>query len=294
MNVLGIDGGGSKTRFLLVDRHNRELAQIETGPSNWLSVGKDIARESLKQGVAQLPALPGIVCGGFAGAGRPESAEFFSDTLRSLLPDAQITIETDAFIAYIGAIGVRPGVLLIAGTGSIAIGRRPDGAMIRVGGWGATFGDEGSGFWMGREAVRAALQAADRNEYPDFVSGIARSLGLKSISEVVSLWASGRIGPAQIAALATSIIEQRDEEPARRIVNDAAGHLRALTQAAEKKVALDGCPRSVVGSVGSVPFMRQLIGLEFQSPIHSPERGAVLWSRSQIGDRSQLGSGSRF
>jgi N-acetylglucosamine kinase-like BadF-type ATPase len=277
---LGIDGGGSKTRFLLVDRDDRELAQIETGPSNWLSIGKDTARESLAQGVARLPAAPDVVCGGFAGAGRPESVQFFSETLRSLLPNARITIETDAFVAYIGAIGIRPGVLLIAGTGSIAIGRKPDGAMLRVGGWGPAFGDEGGGFWIGREAVSAALRAADQGEFPEFVSAVERMLEVKSITDAVSLWAAGRIGAPQVAALAAEIMRRHEQEPARSIIHRAAAHLRALTEAAQKKVGLDDCPRSIVGSVGHASIMQKLIGLEFSAPIHPPERGAIIWSRS--------------
>src|SRR6476660_7665456 len=74
---------------------------------------------------------------------------------------AQVIIESDAFIASIAAIGVDPGILLIAGTGSIVIGRDKDRAMFRIGGWGPHFGDEGSGFWIGREAVRAALRSID-------------------------------------------------------------------------------------------------------------------------------------
>ena len=89
---LGIDGGGSRTRFLQVDSDDRVLARVETGPSNWLSVGRDIARDSLAQGIAQLPGFPDVVCGGFAGAGRPENARFFSDTLQTLLPHARIAI----------------------------------------------------------------------------------------------------------------------------------------------------------------------------------------------------------
>jgi N-acetylglucosamine kinase-like BadF-type ATPase len=279
---LGIDGGGSKTRFLLVDRDDRELAHIETGPTNWLSIGKQAARESLAQGIRQLPTAPNIVCAGFAGAGRPESAQFFNETLQELIPHARITIETDAFVAYMGAIGVGPGVLLIAGTGSIAIGRKPDGTMIRVGGWGPVFGDEGGGFWIGREAVRAALRAADRGEFPEFVSCIVEALELKSISDAVSLWASGRIGPPHVARLASEILHLHAREPARRIVHDAASHLRALAEAAEKKIGLNGCRRSIVGSVGNSPVMQKLIGLEFNAPIHSPERGAVIWSRSMF------------
>ena len=86
MTFLGIDGGGSKTTFLLENDEGRELARFETGPSNWLSSGAVNARESLTHGIQRLPSLPDVVCGGFAGAGRPEGVEFYRSCLVALLP----------------------------------------------------------------------------------------------------------------------------------------------------------------------------------------------------------------
>src|SRR5215470_3420878 len=185
MRYLGIDGGGSKTKFLLVDEYYNEICHIQSGPSNHLSVGTEAAREAIAQGVSHLTERPNVVCAGFAGAGRPESVTFYREVLQSLIPNAQIIIESDAFISSIGAIGIDPGILLIAGTGSIVIGRDKDRSMFRVGGWGPYFGDEGSGFWIGREAVRAALRSIDAQATTEFTQSIATGLGLKSVSEVV-------------------------------------------------------------------------------------------------------------
>src|SRR5690349_17467423 len=173
MRYLGIDGGGSKTSFLLVDEYYNEICHIQSGASNYLSVGADAAKEAIAHGISQLTEQPTIVCGGFAGAGRPDSVAFYREVLKSLLPNTQIIIESDAFIASIGAIGIDPGILLIAGTGSIVIGRDKDRTMFRVGGWGPHFGDEGSGFWIGREAIRAALRSIDVQNPTDFTQRIA-------------------------------------------------------------------------------------------------------------------------
>jgi N-acetylglucosamine kinase len=152
--------------------------------------------------------------------------------------------------------------------------------MPRAGGWGPNFGDEGGGFWIGREAIRVALRSADREEFPEFVSTIERTLELQTISEVVSHWASGRIGHAQIAALAPQVLGQYETAPARSIINEAAAHLRALVETAGMKIGARDFPRSVVGSIGSDPLMRKLIGIEFTAPVDPPERGAIAWSRS--------------
>src|SRR5437868_15061777 len=194
MRYLRIDGGGSKTAFLLVDEYYNEICHVETGPSNYLSVGPDAAKEAIAQGISQLTERPGIVCAGFAGAGRPEGVTFYRELLHSLIPGVQVIIESDAFVASIGSIGIDPGILLIAGTGSIVIGRDKERSMFRVGGWGPHFGDEGSGFWIGREAVRAALRSIDSQSPTEFTERVAANLGLKSISEIVGAWAAGQAG----------------------------------------------------------------------------------------------------
>src|SRR5881396_4264450 len=206
MRYLGIDGGGSKTTFLLVDEYYNEICHVQSGPSNYLSVGADAAKEAITQGISHLTERPNIVCAGFAGAARHDSAAFYKEVLESLIPEAQIIIESDAFIASIGAIGVDPGILLIAGTGSIVIGRDKSRNMFRVGGWGPYFGDEGSGFWVGREAVRQALRSIDAQAATEFTQRVAQNLGLKTISEVVSGWASGKIGVPEIAGLFPEVV----------------------------------------------------------------------------------------
>src|SRR5215472_12149948 len=201
MRYLGIDGGGSKTAFLLVDEYYNEICHLNSGPSNHLSVGNEAARQSLAKGISQLTERPDIICAGFAGAGRTDSINFYKEVLHSLVPEAQVIIESDAFISSIGAIGIDPGILLIAGTGSIVIGRDKERAMFRVGGWGPYFGDEGSGFWIGREAIRAALRSVDAQGPAEFAERIAAQLGLKSIPEVIGAWAGGKIGVPEIAGL---------------------------------------------------------------------------------------------
>ncbi len=282
MRYLGIDGGGSKTSFLLVDEYYNEICHIESGPSNWLSVGADAAKQAITQGISYLTERPNIVCAGFAGAARHDSAAFYKEVLESLIPEAQIIIESDAFIASIGAIGVDPGILLIAGTGSIVIGRDKARNMFRIGGWGPYFGDEGSGFWIGREAVREALRSLDLQASTEFSNRIAGRLGLKSISEVVSGWASGKIGVPEIAGLFPEVVSMYPQEPSKRILTQAASHLRSMVEIASKRVGLDDWRRSLSGSVAAHPVMRELMGLEFEQPRHSPEWGAVIWARQHF------------
>jgi len=282
VRYLGIDGGGSKTAFLLVDDYYNEICHLQSGPSNYLSVGGEAAKEAITQGVSRLTERPNIVCGGFAGAGRPDSVTFYRELLQSLIPEAQVIIESDAFIASIGAIGIDPGVLLIAGTGSIVIGRDKERSMFRVGGWGPYFGDEGSGFWIGREAVRAALRSIDTQSSAEFTQRVAAGLGLKSIAEVVGARASGKIGVPEIAGLFPEIVSMYPAEPAKQILAEAAAHLRSLVEIATKRAGVEDCRKALSGSVATQPAIRALIGLKFEEPRHSPEWGAVIWARQHV------------
>jgi N-acetylglucosamine kinase-like BadF-type ATPase len=282
---LGIDGGGSKTAFVLEDEQGKEVGRVESGPSNWISTGEVDTRRNIATGIEKLKAHPDIVGGGFAGAGRPEGVRFYRDCLSQLLPGSRIFVDTDAFISYVGAIGLQPGLLLISGTGSIAIGRRLDGTMIRVGGWGPAFSDEGSGFWIGSEALRRALRASDSASNPEFVSAVCEALHLKSIYDAVAKWKSGELSVRSVAGLAPLLFQQYPAEPAAQILNDAAEHLRAIANAAGARIGLVDYPRSIAGSVGSHPLMKKLLHekcrIEFQPPLRSPEHGAIIWARSQ-------------
>jgi N-acetylglucosamine kinase-like BadF-type ATPase len=277
MICLGIDGGGFKTVFLLADHDGREIGRVQSGPSNWLSVGGDAAAAAIRDGISRLKGpQPDAVCGGFAGAGRPEGREFYKTVLTPLFRNSRVRIESDAFIAYVGAIGLQPGVLLIAGTGSIAIGRKEDGSLIRAGGWGPHFGDEGSGFWIGREAVRSALKSRDSGTESPFSLQLAGTLGLKSIRDVVPAWSEGRLGVPDIAGLVPAVLNTWPREPAAEILRAAATHLRGLMETAVGLVGIAACPRSATGSVATNPLIRDLIGIDFAAPLAPPERGAVL------------------
>ena len=161
---LGIDGGGSKTACAVGDESHL-IATVTAGPSNIVRVGETAARESLHQAVGQACAAAGIttqqirrICVGAAGAGRPETASMVHKILAEIL-QGEIDVVGDGPIALEAAFGAGPGVIVIAGTGSISYGRDANGKTARAGGWGFAVSDEGSAHWIGRAAIAALLRA---------------------------------------------------------------------------------------------------------------------------------------
>ena len=118
----------------------------------------------------------------------------------------------------------------------------------------------------------------------EFASRIANRLGLKSISDVVSAWSTGKVGVPDIAGLFPEVVSMYPNEPSNRILHEAASHLRSLVDIASKRVDMDDCRKSLSGSVASHPIIRQLIGLDFEEPRHSPEWGAVIWARQHFAE----------
>ena len=177
---LGIDGGGTKTTCAVGDE-SRLLATATAGPSNIVRVGEAQTRESLQHSVRQACAAAGIApqqisrtCVGGSGAARPELAAIVRGFLAEIL-SSPIDVVGDMQIALDAAFDTGPGVIVIAGTGSIAYGRDHEGNTARAGGWGFAIGDEGSAHWIGREAVRALLRAFDRDYGSDRDHGTAEN-----------------------------------------------------------------------------------------------------------------------
>ena len=163
---LGIDGGGSKTTCLIGNEAS-ELATATSGPSNITRVGEERARESLHLAMREACAIAKVnpqqvqrLCIGVAGAGRAEIANAVRKIMAEVIP-GEVQVTGDMEIALAAAFGEGPGVIVIAGTGSIAYGRNATGQIARAGGWGFAISDEGSADWIGRAAVATWLRALD-------------------------------------------------------------------------------------------------------------------------------------
>jgi len=228
--VLGIDGGGTRTRASIVDG-GQVLAFAENGSIKRLRVGAEVAEANLRvllKDVFAQAGLPGVkaASAGVASAAMPGVKEWITAVFDDFGVERSEVVG-DEVIALDGAFKGGPGILQIAGTGSNCIGRAPDGGRESAGGWSSRLGDEGSGYWIGLHAVRRALNALDREEPTRILEVVGGIWGTKTIEELVNVGDSTP-GP-DFAALAPAISQLAEE-------GDAVA-LGVLKQAATDLVA---------------------------------------------------------
>ena len=169
--VLGFDGGGTKTECVLMDSTRQIRATTRSGPSNPLRVGFDAASSAIAQ-AAQFatreanvePSQINAVCAGLAGVGSHNSHEEMERLITGMFPKAAVRLITDLELS-LEATGQRPAIVLVAGTGSAAIGRDAAGHTARAGGHGPLLSDQGSAYDVGRQAVAAAVRERDRTGF---------------------------------------------------------------------------------------------------------------------------------
>jgi glucosamine kinase len=256
---LGIDGGGTKTTCAVGDE-SRLLATSVTGPSNIVRVGEAQARQSLQQCVRQACAAAGIgpdqvahTCVGGSGASRPELAEMVRRFLAEII-STPIDVVGDMQIALEAAFQEGPGVIVIAGTGSIAYGRDRQGMTARAGGWGFAIGDEGSAHWIGREAVRAVLRASDRSQeiplHSEFAAALCETWKATSLTELARI--ANSVPPPDFATLFPIVSTSKDSLAAQILANAGKELAQIATVVIDRLFASNDAAAVPVGMIGGV------------------------------------------
>jgi N-acetylglucosamine kinase-like BadF-type ATPase len=215
--VLGIDAGGTKTVCLLADADGRVLAEARGGGANLQADGElqveKVLHDVMERALGDRSVLPAAICLGIAGVDRDDDANIIRSLMRRIGYKARILVTNDALIALVAAVGDAPGVVLIAGTGSIAYGRNEAGQAARAGGWGYVLADEGSGYWIGRQALRAVVREADgRGPATALTPRVLAHFAASRPEELVHAIYSRNLRPAAIASVAQAVQQAADED----------------------------------------------------------------------------------
>lgn len=251
---LGIDGGGTNCRAAIVDSDGNLRGEGRADAANFLRVGLAQAIRHVTQSVNEACRQAGIepeqlnaACIGLAGVAHPDNHQKMLNALREALPIASITLETDARVALAGATGNQPGVVIIAGTGSIACGINARGRFARAGGWGPVMGDEGSGSYIGRRALEAVVMAYDYRGAPtSMMDPVLRHFGVSSPPELppviyeTSETEKGKI-QAKIAQLSRIAVEaaEKGDQVALQILRDSAEELAKAAVAVIEQLRME-------------------------------------------------------
>jgi N-acetylglucosamine kinase-like BadF-type ATPase len=236
MHVLGIDAGGTKTVCVLADEHGTIISDAR-GPGANLHAAGELAVEKVLHEVMEeaigdrsidnRPIVPDAICLGIAGVDRDDEAQLVRAIMRRIGYKSRILVVNDALIALVAGARDDPGILINAGTGSIVYGRNAAGEAARAGGWGHMIGDEGSGYWIGREALAAVMRGADgRGPETALAEEILGHFGVADVSRLprivydremprMSVAALGPIVQAVASdgdAVATRVLERAAEE----------------------------------------------------------------------------------
>lgn len=210
--VVGVDGGGSKTHVIVANGRGKHLAEL-TGDASAVRPGEALAsaeiigalvRDALAS--AEITDRPSVLVAGVAGTGREKDRKALLRALQGETLADEVTVVADAEIALTDAFGADgAGILLVAGTGSVAFGRGPTGTFKRCGGWGPDCGDEGSGAWIGRRALSVVTSSADERE-PEtrLVGALMTALELDTVDDLIP-WAAAA-SPKDLAKLAGHVM----------------------------------------------------------------------------------------
>lgn len=252
--VIGIDAGGTKTVGLLSDAGGRVLSRARGGGANLLVHGELEVEKVIYQILEDLeppesPELRGsiaAVCLGIAGVDRPGQEQLVRRMLRRLGLRSGVRVVNDAHVALVAGAPDGRGIVVVAGTGSIAYGADASGATARSGGWGYLLGDEGSAFWLGHAALRAGIRAADgRGPETSLYRRICNHLDLSPSGPagLVAWFYDQELSRHRVAKLAF-LVEQAaledSDSTAIALLDQAAYHLARAADAVAEQLDFSG------------------------------------------------------
>lgn len=300
--VVGVDGGGTKTRAIVADDHGQPIVET-SGPGSAVRPGEaehsadviaGVVRDALASG-NMTHVTPKVLCVGVAGVGREAEKQALWQALVSRDVAEEVVIHADASVALDDAFGEGSGVLLIAGTGAVAFGRGPTGEFGRCGGWGPVFGDEGGGAWLGRRALSVVSAAADGRESETALTGAVLTAAQVNEPGELIAWAAAA-SPAQLGTLAPAVLgaAEAGDRRASALINLAVEELALHVRALARKLFADERASLQVALAGGLMGQRSLIRKRLIQRLKSVVPGAQVLATEVDPARGAVRSALRY
>jgi N-acetylglucosamine kinase-like BadF-type ATPase len=247
MRVLGIDAGGTKTVCLLADDRGQILAESRASGANLQVMGEleveKVLHRVMEETLGDHDLHPDAICLGIAGVDRPEDAAAVRGIMRRIGHKTRTLVVNDALVALVAGAGDHPGVVVVAGTGSIAYGRDNSGRAARAGGWGYLLGDEGGGFWIGRAALSAVVRQFDHRGPATLLTDLVlKEMQLSTPSELIhAIYVQG-LQRGAIAGIADVVQQASDagDAVAADILDRAASELATAAASVVTRLGMRG------------------------------------------------------
>jgi N-acetylglucosamine kinase-like BadF-type ATPase len=249
MHVLGLDAGGTKTVCLLADDHGAVVSEARGDGANLQASGEleleKVLYEVMAQAIGDRPWRVDAICLGIAGADREDDVRTVRSIMRRISPGSRVLVVNDALVALEAAAPGAPGIVIIAGTGSIAYGRNARGNAARAGGWGHILGDEGSGYWIGREALGAVVRAADgRGPATGLTDAVLEHFSAVNAAALIHVVYNRDVPRRHVAALGPIVqgAASAGDAAARHILERAAEELVLAARSVAARLEMRGEP----------------------------------------------------
>lgn len=290
--VLAVDGGATKTAISLRDENGSLLYENVTKGTNYHVIDEEEFKRRLGEVLTELKGKKlDVAVFALAGIDTVEDQRIVSGLVSEVLGSLEIQaqklfVENDGYSTLVGLTGNEPGVLVISGTGSIAFAQGKDGSVTRSGGWGHRTGDEGSGYYIGREIVRAVVRMRD-GRGPDTILQdlVFKYLGIRTIDELMQWLYGHTYSPEHLAGLSVLLgnAVAEGDAVAERILEDAVKEIGLLAKSVMASSRLSSIDCRVHLNGGTVRNNRELYErLKNRIELNHPGKEVVLCTKAPI------------
>lgn len=305
--AIGIDGGGSSTRSIIIDERGRVLGKGKAGPSSYSSVSIDTTRDNIQMAIQQALTETSMIRSkihtlfiGLGGVLSQDDKQKVKDEVAklNLCPQTNIYVENDTRNSLAGGLAGEPGLSLIVGTGSVCYGKNQQGSEWKVGGWGHIIDDQGSGYDLGLQAIKAMVRAKDaRGLYTPLVDEIFKLLELKELNDIIWKLHQSDFNRDDIAALAPVVLDyaRKKDELAVDILQQGVRELAYMVYVVADQLKLSDREVSITMTGGITesgePFegmlknaiLERLTKAKIMTPLFSPVVGSALLALEKMG-----------